>query len=97
MKHLKVNPHNYQWIFNPSKRCKRDQTRFLVLIKSKEENYQVRHTIRDTWCTREGILPIDNEFLLGLYIDLVEFSSVLYPLKVRMERPVCSWLAEIIL
>ena len=63
MKHLKVNPHNYQWIFNPSRRCKRDQTRFLVLIKSKEENYQVRHTIRDTWCTRKDILLIHSEFI----------------------------------
>ena len=65
MKHLQVNPHNYQWIFNPSRRCKRDQTRFLVLIKSKEENYQVRHTIRDTWCTREDIQYIADMRRIG--------------------------------
>ena len=46
-----INPHNYQWIYNPSNRCKRDGTYFLILIKSKEENYQVRHTIRETWCS----------------------------------------------
>lgn len=58
-----VNSHNYQWIFNPVNRCKRDKTKFLIIIKSKEENYQVRHTIRETWCAPQP--TVTCMFLLG--------------------------------
>ena len=44
-------------------RCKRDKTKFLIIIKSKEENYQVRHTIRETWCAPRP--TVTCMFLLG--------------------------------
>lgn len=74
-----VNPHNFRYIVNPYKMCKKNGIQYLIYVHSAPDNHKKRMSIRDTWGSREVLIKYKMRlvFIMGVVNDSLVMDNVL--------------------